>query len=598
MKPVLVIVMAVVALAVPGLASAAIFNVDRTDDNAAASACTAAANDCSLRGAIIASNADPNTADTINVPAGTYSRSSAYPTIVGSVNVIGAGAATTVINANAQGRALFFQGPGLLDKTGLVSDVTIRGGSAPFGAGASVENYGTLTLRRVTVANNVAGDSGGGLVVNANDRLVVENSTITGNSTLIDGGGIWNNGGAFAGTVGSMTLTNVTISGNSAQAGAGVWNVGVATFSNVTLVDNSATSNGGNLKLTIKAITVKNTIVANGAPNNCFIDNNNPGSTVSAGHNLESADTCGFSHSSDSLDTDPMLGPLQDNGGPTFTHDLLPGSPAIDAGDNSGSPTTDQRGVPRPQNVIADIGAYEVDTATPIGSTVDVQPIDTNTGGTPVSLTFDTVTQGGNTSLTTGEQGELPPAGFKFSTNPPTYYNITTSATFNGKVTVCIHYSGVANESKLKLLHFENGQWINVTTSLDTGNDIICGEVTSLSPFAAFEDDGSTTDTTPDTFVFTDVINAQPNKIQTSNFVTITGINSPAPISVSGGEYQIERVTSVTAWTTAAGVINNGEKVRVRHLSAKPPTATTNTTLNVGGVSDTFSSRTVPKKSR
>jgi len=93
----------------------------------------------------------------------------------------------------------------------------------------------------------------------------------------------------------------------------------------------------------------------------------------SEGYNLDSDGTCGFSHPTDLSGVDPMLGPLQDNGGPTPTHALLPGSPAINAipvedctYDDDGDPgtpevplTTDQRGVRRPQGGRCDIGAYE-----------------------------------------------------------------------------------------------------------------------------------------------------------------------------------------------------------------------------------------------
>jgi len=134
------------------------------------------------------------------------------------------------------------------------------------------------------------------------------------------------------------------------------------------------------------------------------------------------------------------------------------------------------------------LARYFVQENTPPGDESVSQPIDETTGEAPATLTFSDVTEGGDTSLETSPNGPPVPSGFQLGT-PPTYYEITSTATFSS-VEVCIHYTGVSfrNEAQLRLLHFENGQWINVTTSLDRNADIICGLVTSLSPFALVED--------------------------------------------------------------------------------------------------------------
>lgn len=131
--------------------------------------------------------------------------------------------------------------------------------------------------------------------------------------------------------------------------------------------------------------------------------------------------------------------------------------------------------------------------ATPPGSNVIVQPLDETTGQpSPVSLDFSNVTTAGTTTLTSGTvgQGGGPPApgGFRLG-NPPTYYDVHTTATFDGSVELCFDYSGASygNENNLKLLHYENSVWTDVTTSLDTAANIICGSVTSLSPFLVAE---------------------------------------------------------------------------------------------------------------
>ena len=126
----------------------------------------------------------------------------------------------------------------------------------------------------------------------------------------------------------------------------------------------------------------------------------------------------------------------------------------------------------------------------PTGSNVPSQPLDGTTGTSPVTMTFSSVTQAGTTTLTTAPAGPPPPAGFKLG-NPPVYYDLGSTATYSGLVTVCINYTGTqfGNENNLKLLHYENGTWANITTSLNTTTNVICGATTSLSPFAVLEEE-------------------------------------------------------------------------------------------------------------
>ena len=120
-----------------------------------------------------------------------------------------------------------------------------------------------------------------------------------------------------------------------------------------------------------------------------------------------------------------------------------------------------------------------------------VSPINTPVGpnelvsaGNGATVTFAIVTAPGNTVVTMSNSGPTPPAGFSLG-NPPTYFDVSTTAAFTGSAVVCltynqIQYSSVAN---LKLFHFENDQWFDVTTSNDTTKQVICGSVNSLSPF-------------------------------------------------------------------------------------------------------------------
>jgi hypothetical protein len=101
-------------------------------------------------------------------------------------------------------------------------------------------------------------------------------------------------------------------------------------------------------------------------------------------------------------------------------------------------------------------------------------------------LTFAEVTASGETSLTTSDSAPEPPAGFQLG-DPATYYEITTTASYAGLIDVCISYAGVSFSGPpeaLRLMHYENDQWVDCTTVVDTQNQTVCGAVTSLSPFA------------------------------------------------------------------------------------------------------------------
>jgi hypothetical protein len=114
-----------------------------------------------------------------------------------------------------------------------------------------------------------------------------------------------------------------------------------------------------------------------------------------------------------------------------------------------------------------------------------------------VQLIFSTVTGPGDTTLSTQTGGPPPPTGLKIigTGGQPVYYNIDTTATFSGPVTICIKYDGSqvsGPESKLKLMHDIANGFVEITTSLDTANDIICGSTTSFSAFAVMEPEAET----------------------------------------------------------------------------------------------------------
>ena len=230
-------------------------------------------------------------------------------------------------------------------------------------SGGGIYNSGTLILTNSTVIDNTTTNSthpniGGGGIFNGS-ILTLTNSTVSGNTASSRGGGIHSDG--------PLTVTNSTISGNRAEYGGGIYLRGRLSRTPVTLVNSSVIGNmavvdADGIWNFRSRLTFANTIIASQLSRN---DCTNHGTTISLGHNLDSDRTCRLSATGDLTNTDPLVGPLQDNGGPTFTHALLPGSPAIDVGDNPSCPASDQRGFARPVDgdsdgtATCDIGAFE-----------------------------------------------------------------------------------------------------------------------------------------------------------------------------------------------------------------------------------------------
>jgi predicted outer membrane repeat protein len=160
-----------------------------------------------------------------------------------------------------------------------------------------------------------------------------------------------------------VTITNSTVSGNtSGTQGGGIYNDDALTLTNSTVAGNTATAEGGGLYNAFTT-TLLNTLIAGNTGTSPDLENSGFGLTASysligssTGHGITTDPTTG-----NQVGVDPKLGPLADNGGPTRTHALLAGSPAIDKATNTGCPATDQRGVTRPQPAggVCDIGAYE-----------------------------------------------------------------------------------------------------------------------------------------------------------------------------------------------------------------------------------------------
>jgi outer membrane protein assembly factor BamB len=297
--------------------------------------------------------------DTIKVATGTYTSTGLQVVVIDKALVVlgGWNASFTAQDgaASVDGQSSR-RGMAVGGVTATVERFVFENGTPPSFGGGGILNNGTLTLNNSTIRNN----SGGG--IRNMGSLTVNESTISGNSNNSGGGGIENFDS-------SLTLNTSTISGNtSTSEGAGINNSGgsfsSATLTNSTISANAAAFRGGGVANKINnTVTLRNTIVAgNTGPfgPDCWRDTT--AAINSQGHNLIGNTLfCNYvPGAGDLTNRNAMLGPLQDNGGPTLTHALLLSSPAIDAGDTAACPPVDQRGVLRPQGSACDIGAYEL----------------------------------------------------------------------------------------------------------------------------------------------------------------------------------------------------------------------------------------------
>ena len=383
-------------------------------------ACTAA--DCTLREAIIAVNAaGGGTISFASAVTGTIQLGEALPNLSSNLAVQGPGPDRLEVRRNGGGDYRIFridngtsQGPNV-----RLTGLTLSNGQAPFltfpndSGGGVLNDRGRLFVKNCALVGNRTFNSGsdaGGGILNYEGMLVVEESTFAGNQAT-HGGGIanvrgtsgiglvvvrrsvlggntaagGNGGGIFneataSGTMAQLTLTNCTLSGNSATsaglfggAGGAIYNSGQTSgearteLEDCTISSNNAPSAGGIYNRNFSAaalVTLRNTVLRAGTIGANFI--NADGTFLSLGHNLSNDAAAGsdesgpggyLNHASDIRNTDPVLGPLQNNGGPTFTHALLSGSPAINGGEDTGDSEVDQRGFLR--TGMNDIGAFE-----------------------------------------------------------------------------------------------------------------------------------------------------------------------------------------------------------------------------------------------
>jgi hypothetical protein len=217
----------------------------------------------------------------------------------------------------------------------ILRNLSIVNGYNKFGGGLSVE--GTAILDHSLVANNEAAEAaGGGISVSGSGLLAVVNSTISGNVSPTQGGGIY--------SIGSTSIRNSTIVNNAAgQTAGGIYAVGESLALRNSIVANNVAAAESNCHVDLFAVTYIGRILSNDA--SCGAD-----PTIAVGN--------------------PALDPLANNGGPTKTHALRIGSPAIDGG-SACSENTDQRYVARNQGASCDVGAFEFDAFRVVALTVN-----------------------------------------------------------------------------------------------------------------------------------------------------------------------------------------------------------------------------------
>jgi fibronectin-binding autotransporter adhesin len=387
---------------------------------------------CSLREAIIAANARPNS--TINVPAGTYTitlGSTGDDSATGgdldtmvNMTINGAGWNTTIINGNMVDRVFhviagnltlsavtiqggkpeqFADGGGILNNGTLsLIDSYVQGNETNDASGGAIQNSGTMTITNTVISGNTALDGAGGGIEN-NGSLNVIDSTIRNNiatNGVVGGGGIHNEGG-------NATLTRVTLNDNTAVSGGGIENRSngsTVAIINSTISGNTAVYDGGGISVSFgAALTLNNTTITNNIADSDYdgvgqgggLYNGGFGGAITLQNTLvsdnidqggEAPDCGGEAFNSNDYNligtlsgctmagiathnltgVDPHLGPLLNNGGQTYTHALLVGSPAINAGYNTQCPSVDQRGITRPQQSTCDIGAFEYVTGSSV----------------------------------------------------------------------------------------------------------------------------------------------------------------------------------------------------------------------------------------
>jgi parallel beta-helix repeat protein len=320
---------------------------------------------------------------TVNLPPNsTTTLTTGSITIDKNLTITGSGAVNYGVSGNDASRVFGTSGT----TTVSFNDFTIRDGLGAEGGGLSTSSLGTVNLNRMTFADNGATSNGGAIVVNPNGTLNVSNSTFTGNSA-VGGGAILIGGGT-----GAVLIRTSTFTANNAGFGSAISNNGFDV--NLTIINSTFSGNTGSdairalgnttvlnstflnnptaiFNVSGSTLNLSNSILAGSSGADCI----NGGTMPSNDNNLVEDDTCP-QNANNRRTGDPILAPLAINGGFTRTHAPLLDSPAV----NGGSPTVcndaevqgrDQRGQPRPVNLVCDIGSYQTTIVTNQGDSIN-----------------------------------------------------------------------------------------------------------------------------------------------------------------------------------------------------------------------------------
>ncbi|MBI5650337.1 MAG: DUF11 domain-containing protein [Chloroflexi bacterium] len=461
------------------------------------------------------------------------------------------------------------QGGGFFNNGGIVTlsksqiSGNIVNGVHGSGNGGGIYNSGTLTITHTTISRNTAGNpsccsNGRGGGIKNTGVLTINNSTVNQNQAwgpeTVTGDGIDN--------AGTMVLTNSTVSGNY---GTGVWTEsGVSAFYNDTIVNNGYYGLGNT---GTSHITLHNTLFANNGFNDCVIWSWLVTMT-NLGYNLFGGSGGCAPVSSDLINVDPQIGPLQDNGGFTFTHTLLPSSPAINGGNLAGCTNhtglllTDQRGLPRFGR--CDIGAIETQPLTYSTKTVNLSTI---APGDPLTYTIS-LTNGGLSTITNVLVTDTLPTSATYIPNSPTAPNgsygysngtITWSGDVNAGTSTNIIFGATVKQSVAVDSRIENSAIISGNGETFTRTTIS----NVASPFATSSKNANTLSAARDeSITYTIVVTnssvaAVTNALVTDRLPANLGYKSGSLIASTGSAgYSNGTIT----WT---GTIGAREKVTI-----------------------------------